>query len=178
MWYGDLGRALETAGVQAPRSRDDLTQPDVRDAFSDARSGIVLAPGFLGGVFGEQEWEEVFGFNGYEVTLAVSFGDTSSAPLSSTAYLEGSFDDDAIRQKLLDLGYEEIEASGRTYFSMNDDNSWGSLARPGGFALSSMNRVYVSGTALIVAPATEFVTGMLAAWANETPSLADDARLL
>ena len=49
VWYGDIGRALEIAGVQAPRNRDDLTRSDsVRDAYSDARRGIVLAPGFLG----------------------------------------------------------------------------------------------------------------------------------
>ena len=49
VWYGDIGRALEIASVQAPRNRDDLTQSDsVRDAYWDARSGIVLAPGFLG----------------------------------------------------------------------------------------------------------------------------------
>ncbi len=178
VWYGDMGRALEIAGVQAPRSRDDLTQSDsVRDAYSDARRGIVLAPGFLGGVRSEPGWEEVFGFNGYEVTEALGFGGSplGNALPSSTAYLEGDFDDGAIRQKLQDLGYEEIEASSRTYFSMNDDNSWGSLARPGAFALSSMNRVYVSGTALIVAPDTAFITGMLATWASESPSLADDA---
>ena len=105
-----MGRALEIAGVQAPRNQDDLRQSiSARDAYSDAGRGIVLAPGFLSGVFGEQEWEEVFGFNGYEVAQAVSFGETSSHPLSA-AYLEGDFDDNAIRQKLVDLGYEEIEA--------------------------------------------------------------------
>ena len=175
VWYGDIGRALEIAGVQAPRNRDDLTRSDsARDAYRDARRGIVLAPGFLGSVFGEQEWEEVFGFNGYEVAQAVSFGETSSWPLSA-AYLEGDFDDNAIRQKLVDLGYEEIEASGRTYFSIRDDYAWASFARPDAIAVGAMNRVYVSGAALIVAPATEFVTDMLAAWANESPPLADDA---
>ena len=178
MWYGDLGRALEMAGVQAPRSRDDLVQSDsVRDAYGDASRGIILAPGFLGGVSSEPGWEEVFGFNGYEVTEALGFG---GSPLgialpSSTAYLEGDFDDVTIRQKLRDLGYEEIEASGRTYFSMNDDNSWGSLASPEGIALGSMNRVYVGDAALIVAPDTAFITGMMATWANESPSLEDDA---
>ena len=178
VWYGDMGRAWEMAGLQAPRSRVDIVQSDsVRDAYNGARRGIVMAPGFLGGVRSEPEWEEVFGFNGYEVAQAVGFG---GSPLglafpSSRVYLEGDFDDGAIRQKLQDLGYEEIEALGRTYFSMNDDYSWGSLARPGAFALSSMNRVYVSDTALIVAPDTAFVTGMLAALANESPSLADDA---
>ena len=178
MWYGDLGRALEMADVQPPRSRVDIVQSDsVRDAYIGARRGIVLAPGLLGGVRSEPMWEEVFGFNGYEVTQAVGFGDSflAPSPRSSAAYLEGDFDDDAIRQKLQDLGYEEIEASGLTYFSMNDDYSWGSLMRPGGFALSAMNRVYVSDTALIASPDTAFVTGMLAAWANESPSLADDA---
>ena len=163
------------AGVQAPRSRDDLAQSDsVRDTYSDARRGIVLAPGLLGAVFGEQEWEEVFGFNGYEVAQAVSFGETSSFPLSA-AYLEGDFDDNAIREKLVELGYEEIEASGRTYFSIRDDYTWASFASPDGIAAGAMNRVYVSGTALIASPATEYITGMLAAWANESPSLADDS---
>ena len=175
VWYGNLGLALEMAGVQAPRNRHDLTQSDsARDSYSDARRGIVLAPGFLGAVFSNQEWEEVFGFNGYEVAQAVSFGETSSWPLSA-AYLEGDFDDNAIRQKLVDLGYEEIEAFGRAYFSIRDDNAWGSFASPDAIAGGAMNRVYVSGAALIASPATEFVTGMLAAWANESPSLADDA---
>ena len=133
-----------------------------------------MAPGFLGGVRSEPEWEEVFGFNGYEVAQAVSFGETSSWPLSA-AFLEGDFDDNAIRQKLVDLGYEEIEAFGRAYFSIRDDYAWGSFTSPDAIAGGAMNRVYVSGAALIASPATEFVTGMLAAWANESPSLADDA---
>lgn len=177
LWYGDLGRALEMAGVQPPRSREDLADRDARDAYNDARGWVVLAPDFLGSFIGQEEWEEVFGFNGLEVTAAVGFGGTIlglSTP-SSAAYLEGDFDGAAIRQKLRDLGYEEIEASGRTYFSMNDDNSWGSLMSPGGIATGSMNRVYVSDTALIVAPATAYVTDVLAAWADEAPSLADDA---
>ncbi len=177
VWYGDLGRALEMAGVQQPRSWDDLADRDARDAYNEARSGIILAPGFLGSFIGQQEWADVFGFNGLEVTLAVGFGGSALglAFPSSEAYLEGEFDDAAIRQKLRDLGYEEIEASRRTYFSLNDDNSWGSLSSPGGIATGSMNRVYVSGTALVVAPATAFVAGTLATWANESPSLADDA---
>ena len=175
VWYGNMGRALEIAGVQAPRNRHDLTQSDsARDAYSEARRGIVLAPGFLGAVFSNQEWEEVFGFNGYEVAQAVSFGETSSWPLSA-AFLEGAFDDNAIRQKLVDLGYEEIEAFGRAYFSIRDDYAWGSFTSPDAIAGGAMNRVYVSGAALVASPATEFVTGMLAAWANESPSLADDA---
>ena len=177
MWYGDLGRALEMAGVEQPRSRDDLTERAVRDAYNEARSGIVMAPALLGNVYNEPSWGEVFGFNGYEVTQAVSLGDSFLAPnqFSSSAYLEGDFDDAAIRQKLQGLGYEEIEASGLTYFSKGKDNEWPSLSGPDGFALGDMNRVYVSSAALIVAPATAFVTDVLAAWADEAPSLADDA---
>lgn len=177
VWYGDRGRALEMAGIPVPRSREDLADRAVGDAYSDAVSGIVLAPDFLGSFIGQPEWEEVFGFNGMEVTLAFGFGGSALglALPSSEAYLEGDFDDNAIRQKLRELGYEKIETSGRTYFSMNDDNSWGSLMSPGGIAAGSMNRVYVSDTALVVAPATAFVTAMLATWANESPSLAEDA---
>ena len=133
-----------------------------------------MAPAFLGGVRNEPSWEEVFGFNGYEVAQAVSFGETRYGPFLPT-YLEGDFDDDAIRQKLQGLGYEEIEASGRTYYSKGKDREWPSFAEPDGIATGSMNRVYVSDTALIVATDTAFVTGILATWANESPSLADDA---
>ena len=176
LWYGNLGRALEMAGVQPPRSRDDQADRDVRDAYLEARDRIILAPDFLGSFIGQPEWEDVFGFNGMEVTLAFGFGGSALglAFPSSEAYLEGDFDDNAIRQKLRELGYGEIEVSGRSYFSLNDDNSWGSLMSPSGIATGSMNRVYVSDTALIVAPATAFVTGMLATWANESQSLADD----
>ena len=176
IWFGDLGRALEMAGVQPPRSRDDLTDRDVRDAYNEARDGIVMAPALLVNVYNEPSWGEVFGFNGYEVTQAVSLGDSFIAPnpFSSSAYLEGDFDDAAIRQKLQGLGYEEIEASGLTYFSKGKDNEWPSLSGPDGFALGDMNRVYVSGTSMIAARNTEFITAMLATWANESPSLAED----
>ena len=174
-----MGRALEMAGVQPPRSRADLAQSDaVRDAYNDARRGIYLAPAFLGDVFNNPEWGEVFGFNGYEVTEALGFGGSPlglALPLLTESYLEGDFDEGAIRQKLLGLGYEEIEASGRTYFSKGGDLEWPSLAGPDGIALGVMNRVYVSSTALIVSPTTAYITGMLATWADEAPSLADDA---
>ena len=177
VWYGDLGRALEMAGIPAPRSREDLADRDVRDAYLEARSGIVLAPALLGNVYSEPSWGEVFGFNGYEVTRAVSLGGSFLAPnpFSSSAYLEGDFDEAAIRQNLQDLGYEEIEASGLTYFSKGKDNEWPSLGGPDGFALGDMNRVFVSGKVMIAARTTDFVTAMLATWANESPSLAEDA---
>ena len=176
VWYGDLGRALEMAGVQQPRSWDDLADRDARDAYNEARRGIVMAPALLGNVYSQPSWGDVFGFNGYEVTRAVSLGDSFLAPstFSSSAYLEGDFDDAVIRQKLQGLGYEEIEASGLTYFSKGKDNEWPSLSGPDGFALGDMNRVYVSGTSMIAARNTEFITAMLATWANESPSLAED----
>ena len=99
IWYGDMGRALEMAGLEPPRSREDLAQSEsVRDAYVDATRGIYLAPALPPDVYFNPEWGEVFGFNGYEIRRAVGFGGSPlglANPLSSESYLEGDFDDAA-----------------------------------------------------------------------------------
>jgi hypothetical protein len=177
IWFGDLGRALEMSGAPQPDSMEEMRalSDTERDAYSDAGSGIVLAPGFLGRVRSEPEWEQVFGFSGFGVTLGMSTGESSTGPPPrQMAYMGGDFDVDLIRQRLLALEYEEKEASSETYYSIRDDYQWAPSSWPGRFALGSMNPVFVGADTFIAASATDMVTDILAAWAGETPSLATD----
>lgn len=177
IWYGDAGRALELKGVVPPTSLDELmawSETD-RDAYSEALQGTTLAPGFLMKVNSEPDWERVFGFNGFGVSVALSTGPVSTGGGPKTAaFLKGNFDAEEIRLRLKELEYQEIEAYGETYYTIRDDYQWPSFTSPAMFALGSMNRVFVEDDVLIAAPATDMVTDILAAWAGEQSSLSED----
>jgi hypothetical protein len=90
------------------------------------------------------------------------------------AYIEGEFDGATVQQKLLELGYEEREAAGRTYYAIREDYQQEMMAPTPVLRFNTYNRLYVDDSALIAAPATEMIEGVLRTWAGEEPSALDD----
>jgi hypothetical protein len=91
-------------------------------------------------------------------------------------YLEGTFDAPTIQQRLLDLGYHEESASGRTYYAFRED-----LGQPDPqddptvrAASSLMNQVFLGDGVLVTSPSTGPMEKVLAALAGEASSLAGD----
>lgn len=118
------------------------------------------------------QWEEIFGFGLFDVDLSVVFGSHSAHPLPM-AYLEGDFRENAMRERLLNLGYQERTAGEITYYSIRCDYK-ASLQDPGQSRAMYMNRVFVEDGTLVAAPETDRIVKVLEHQAGQTPSLADD----
>ncbi|MEX2431645.1 MAG: hypothetical protein WD645_06985, partial [Dehalococcoidia bacterium] len=149
------------------------------DALQQASAGIMPPPLFTLSPHPnpnpqKQQWRDTFGFDGTDVRLVVSTGETSQQPLQF-AYLEGDFDTGLIGASLEDLGYETLNAGGRTYYTLGEDHEI-QLDLFGGESPLMMraSRVFVSDDVLIMGLATEPVVGALQAWAGEVSSLAED----
>ena len=117
MWFADYGRALELANASRPRSFKEYASlsKDERDAYDAAHRGLVLRADLLEKArTGAQKWEEAFGFGMFDMDLLVSIGSYSADP-PQLAYLEGAFRKEAIRERLLNLGYQERFVSESVY---------------------------------------------------------------
>lgn len=177
VWFLDWGRALEMAGAPRPRTMEEfgaLTQ-EQREQYSQATYGIAPGPNAR-----EQmreypaESEEDMGLSVWRMDLGIGPGTTSSEPVQP-AYMEGEFDGTTVRRKLLDLGYEEREAAGRTYYAVHEDYAGDFGAPTSLLRFNSYNRLYVDDSTLITAPATEMLEGVLGTWAGEEPSALTNA---
>ena len=119
------------------------------------------------------ESEEGMGFWVWRMDMSIGPGADSTTPVKP-AYIEGEFDGAAVRQGLLDLGYEERETAGRTYYAVHEDFAGEFGAPTPLLRFNSYNRLYVDDSTLIAAPATAMIEGVLRTWAGEEPSLLDD----
>ena len=174
VWFSHRARALKMADAPQPHTSDEffsLDEEERREYFG-ALAATDL-PGSLETRAMQPEWEEAFGFNYIEANLVVSMGETSSHPLQPI-YLEGAFEEDVIRQRLVDLGYQERAAGGRTYHAILGDYEWDLTNPASRLGTSIVNRLFVGDGILIGAPATDIMTNILEAWAGAQPSLAAD----
>lgn len=180
IWFGNRNGALEAAGIPVFTSVAELQalSQSEREAYSLALADVVLSPDLVGSMRSElREWIDVFGIDPFSVSLAVSTGATSAYPLGPI-YLEGSFDQADISQKLADLGYTEMEAGGENYFSTRGDYQADLRDPEARLALNKLNRVFVSEGTIVTAPATELVAGFLETWSGDEPALSFDAPLV
>ena len=177
MWFADYGRALELDNAPRPRSFKEYASlsKDERDAYDAARRGLVLRADLLEKArTGAQQWEEAFGFGMFDMDLLVSIGSYSADPLQ-LAYLEGDFRKEAIRERLLNLGYQERFVSESVYYAIRGDYEADIRDPAGRRALSSMNRVFVEDGTLVAAPDTDRVLKVMEHSAGGRPALADEA---
>ncbi len=177
VWFQDWAEALRIAGVTTRPTTTDLSGGSFAkfQPYFDAIQGMVygsdLAMPALADV---KEWQEGFGFNMFQFDLALYAGkgawyDGKWKP----GYYEGQFDAATVRQKLLALGYQEKQASGRTYYSIRGDLDI-SPTPPFIYAFSNLNRAYIDDKVLVAAPATAQIEGVLATLAGTESTLADD----
>ena len=149
---------------------------DQQEAYREASLGVAGFPGFVSRSR-KPGWEETFGYNFYTVDLAASTGADHNQPLAPT-YLEGQFDESLIRQRLVDLGYQESAAGGRIYYNIRGDYDIDLSDPASRLAITSIvNRLFVGDGVLIGAPSTDLMTSILETWAGVAPSLAEDPAL-
>lgn len=176
IWFADYGRALELAEAPRPRTLEEylLLSVDQRDAYSSSRRGLVLRNDLVSKTReGSQQWEEAFGFGMFNVDVSVSIGSYSAHPLQ-LAYLEGDFRKEAMRNRLLNLGYQERFVGESVYYAIRGDYEADIRNSAGRRALSSMNRVVVAEGTLVAAPDTDRVVKVLELSAGDRPALDDD----
>ncbi len=176
IWFADYRRALELAEAPRPRTLEEylLLSADERDAYSSSRRGLVLRNDLVSKTReGSQQWEEAFGFGMFNVDLSVSVGSFSTPPLQ-LAYLEGDFRKEAMRDRLLNLGYQERFVGESVYYAIRGDYEADIRNPVGRRALSSMNRVVVEEGTLVAAPDTDRVVKVLELSAGDRPALDDD----
>lgn len=175
MVFGDLGRALDLAGAPSLQECENADEQG-QEACIEAVRGVAATSGTLLKSTSESaRWQQAFGFSRYDATLVVSTAtDVLFGSTVEPSYLEGRFDESAIRQKLLEQGYAENQFVGYTYYAKWDDY-WVGLNDPlSRLTLGTMNRVYVGDGVLVTAPATAHVEAFLETWAGNRSSLADD----
>ena len=177
MWFSDYDRAMELAGAPRPSSMEEYMalSKDARRAYNAAdqimnrRDLLEIARS------GGRVWEEAFGFGRFDIDLLASFGSSNFHPLQ-LAYLEGDFRQEEIRERLLDLGYEERFAGESVYYAIRGDYKGGDLQDPVALrAGGNMNRVFVEDGTLVASPETDRMVKVLEHSAGKTPALADYA---
>jgi hypothetical protein len=179
VWFADYGLAWELAGLppQPNNAGDYLARSDEeREAYQTARRGLVFGPRQLGASLQHaQGWEEMLGFSGFAVSLAVGTGPSDSHPFA-TAYLQGDLDQEVIEQRLINLGYREEPVNGMSYYAIRGDREQDlrSPTRQLG-VLAQINRVFISEGVLAASPDTDPIVDVVGAFTGETPVLAADS---
>jgi hypothetical protein len=177
VWFADSARAWELAGLPPQPSTLEgflALSDEERDAYSQARRGLMFGPHQLGGaVQYAQGWEKLFGFSGFAISLAVGSGD-DNFDIFGTAYLEADFDAEDLRQRLLELGYREESVNGGIYYIIPDDRDLQTLMRRKAAVFAQMNRVFLDDGVLAAGPDTEPIVDVVGAAADHTPVLSDD----
>jgi len=178
VWFNDWKRALEMAGASQPRSPDEFValSQEQKDIYGTALSLNVFA---LGPDVRETarnyvlEWESAFGFNHYQMDLAISLG-IKSSHYARPAYIEGQFDAPTVHDRLLDLGYEERRVEGRMCYAMPDDRSIDPRKDPIFLVMINTKYLYIDDATLIASPWVDQMESILGVWSGDNPSLAED----
>jgi hypothetical protein len=167
IWFGDLEAAKRIQGIENADSLDALMKltPDKRSQVSQILSGIA-AP-----TWRNMQMAPAAGFDYFMIKRGLF---TDTPPPWAFSLSEGNFDKDLIVGKLTEAGYQKVEYVPYFYYSLNDDFSVDDLSNPmTQKVLSAMNRVALLDNALITAPATEILTGILDTMAGKEASVLD-----
>ena len=142
--------------------------PDDREKVGRALFGIA-------GVFTIGNWQRIAPATAIDVWSADRSVFYATIPPRSFYVHEGDFNSDLIKSKLTELGYQKVEYGSYSYYRINDDFSPGNLSNPvSQEVLSAMNRVAVLDDMVIIAPATEIMTGILDGLADKELPLIDN----
>lgn len=160
--YADLATQLAAVGVEPPDDVDD----DAFRSWTAATMGLSLPSTAAQNL---KVWRQDFGFDLLQAdqTLQITL-----PPFDLTMY-RGRFDEAAVASALGRLGYEPIDAGGKTILSVREDFEI-DLGAPTGYANASMNYAAMldDGT-LVFAPAQAIVESVLEVEADEASSLVE-----
>jgi len=174
IWFGDSARTLDLAQIEKVNTLDELlvlgaeAMPYLEAVGKIAQPARSLVRGY-----GNLEWEQVFGFGPFAADSGIGTGETTQSSPTLT-YFEGTLDGQDIAAKLVELGYSRETHKGVEYYSILGDFEADPQALPGTIAGSSMNRVALLTGALLAAPSTEMLTGVLDAISDDAETLAED----
>ncbi|MCH8989813.1 MAG: hypothetical protein IIA92_13540 [Chloroflexi bacterium] len=181
VWFADYFQARESAGAPQPASLTEFLalSESEREAYQAANRGLVQGPSLLADIRGDiREWDQSLGFSNFSVAVAVSTGEISFwFPPTEAAYMTLEYDQERLRQGLLDMGYVEGSKNGVTYYDAPRSTLESTRSDPLSFiAYMSMNRVVlgegtlaVSGVQLI-----DLLPSFPGVAQGEVPSLGDD----
>lgn len=170
VWFGNPAYARQVYEAGDITSVDDLMAlPEEERSRVNRAFNSFLAPAFLGN---HMQIAPLVGWDGFMIDRAVYH---ETPPPWRFTVNEGTFNEDLIGEKLLEQGYEETSYGDHTCFQKNDDWQIEMGSEISSWMPAKLNRVAITDTVLITAPATEILTGILDAMDGTTLSLADDA---
>jgi len=169
IWYTDPGAIKLRFSLPDVYTVDDIRAlPDEQGpAFLNALGALPvpasqIAPHRVG---------DLLGWDWTGIDRAV-FHDTP--PPWGFNVVEGKFDEDLIAEKLLAQGYENTAYGESAFYQIRGDMEIDLQSDLGRIAMAQLNRVAVLDDALILAPATDIMTGVLDAMAGNAASVMDD----
>ncbi len=170
VWFGDQKAATDVYRIQDINSQEALMQltPDQRKQVATALQGIA-------GVFTSNNWQKLAPITGYDVWSVDRSIFVDTPPPWAFYVSEGTFNKDVIIGKLTDLGYQKVDYGSYSYYSINDDFSFGNLSSTiAQQVLAAMNRMAILDGTAIIAPATDIMTGIMDTLAGKTVAVIDD----
>ncbi len=169
IWYTDPGTIKQRFGLPEAYNEDDIRNlpGEQGPAFLSALGALPVAASQLA----PHRIGDLLGWDWTGIDRAV-FHDTPP-PLGFNV-LEGRFDSALIGQKLLAQGYEKDASGSYTYYRLNGDMEINLRTDLGQIAMAQLNRVAVLDNRLVIAPATDLMTGVLDAMSGSVTSVIDD----
>jgi len=166
IWFGDPGAAKELHGLEHLNSLEALEQlplEERREAMG--KIGGIYVPQATGNYY---RLASVIGFDSFMINRAV-FNDTP--PPWGFSVIEGNFDEALIAAKLTEQGYEKAEYGPYTYYWKNEDMAIHMGSEISRQVLAQLNRVAVLDNTLVIAPATDIMTGVLDSMTHDATSV-------
>lgn len=171
IWFGDFCRLVEAYDMPEVKDYDDLNDlsDEERTQWMQV-SRNVWRSNFAGAQRGAMQWRDVFGYDWFQLDREITVGQ----PPKYFGVMKGTFDADNIQDALDELDYKEDEYEGTAYYHIRDDFEIELKHEGSRIALASLNRIMVSESMIVAAPATDILEKVLDAQAGRRDSLADD----
>ncbi len=174
VWFGDIRRTLELAGIEKVDSLAGfLALGAGAMEYQSALAQIAQPVVALTAGEGNLQWGRLFGFDSFTPDVAAGTGVRSTTP-GGLVYMRGPFDGSRLSQRLEAAGFERTTHEGVAVFSLGADYSVpdGEL---GSVVGSRMARVALRGNGTVAAaPASSLIEGFASAASGTGPSLAQD----
>jgi hypothetical protein len=168
IWFGYPGKIKRLYCLEHLNSLDKLEQLPVKER-REAMKKIteIPVPQFTGSY---SQLAPLIGWDGF-MTLSVVFHEVP--PPWGFSVMEGDFDEALISGKLTEQEYENANYANYTYYWKNDDMGIDIRSDLGRLALARLNRVVILEDMLVLAPATDIMSGILDAMSGNVMAIID-----